>query len=1095
MSVTWIEASAGTGKTFTLVQKVQELVVEHGLTVDRILLVTFTEKATAELKTRVRAGLRKAWKASGEPRLAQALEDLPSLTVATIHGFCRALLAQFPLESGVSFEMEMVDQGRQGRRQLREQLRSKLTDLEESLLLLAGLEDEEDLLALAGQALGRNLFALPLLHPDTTEQETFETYRQALSSRSGPLWEALDSAGSGVLPETLSEALEGAAGFLHATNHKIPYQTLRGLLAARTLSDLVPFLDEKALAQLERWGEGGNVWKKNLTGPLPPLLQRLKAAAENFLAAVEGLTPPLPTGLGLGEFLSGCARYRLLADLCRPVLSKRSDRELTFHDLIDRVRTLVTTPAGKALVAGASARWKAVLIDEFQDTDSEQWDIFSSLFFDADHDLVLVGDPKQSIYRFRGADLSLYRSVREQVTRAGAQTLVLDENYRSTEAMIQAVNTYFDPAGGTPWDHPEDFHPSRKGAKPIETLLRVENGVSAEVAPLALYQPTTEAAWHRHLVKTVLEFLSGPYVLDDGQTSRPLVPGDFLVLVRTNREAWRLYRLFSSSGIPATVGGSGGLLKGGEAKEILLFLKALESPRSLSAAGALTWTRLFAGASVEQLIPALDEAQQDRDQGKYLRAFRRVAAAVEPGVLDGGGLERVLAGADGARTVTNAEHVLELVQERHHQGLIPWGQAALSLETWIQSQLQEDEVDLRRDGEARTLRLLTVHAAKGLEAPIVLHGHGDSTVKEDKLCLVTQGADFLRTGASRQAEKENAEAERLRLRYVALTRAKTHQVLQDERATTPVPESSGSQGRALGVWKGGLLSTPLVPELGEAIEGLENRHPWVESHTALWRRATREEHELPTVWDRPRVAREDEGPRLEPPAPDPLPAGPAFGDLVHDLLEQADYRAWDPQAPKVLQKEVSRLVEGHCQRHRADFGGRDLTAPLGAWLASALNHSFDLGAQTPPVTFTRLAPEDTRRELEFHLPLTVKTARSFAWGDWAFTVHRGFLTGRIDLLFRWEGRLYLADWKTNRLDAGQNLNEVMSEAGYDLQAQWYWEALRRLAALQGDQQALGGVLFVFLRGNGTQPGGVFFNPEELGRVGTLRPLLAEAFRA
>ena len=98
MSVTWIEASAGTGKTFTLVQKVQELVVEHGLTVDRILLVTFTEKATAELKTRVRAGLRKAWKASGEPRLAQALEDLPSLTVATIHGFCRALLAQFPLE-------------------------------------------------------------------------------------------------------------------------------------------------------------------------------------------------------------------------------------------------------------------------------------------------------------------------------------------------------------------------------------------------------------------------------------------------------------------------------------------------------------------------------------------------------------------------------------------------------------------------------------------------------------------------------------------------------------------------------------------------------------------------------------------------------------------------------------------------------------------------------------------------------------------------------------------------------------------------------------------------------------------------------------
>ena len=1086
MSLTWIEASAGTGKTYTLVQKVLEL-VGRGLPVDKILLVTFTEKATAELKTRIRQGLREAWKKTSDPLLAQALEDIPSLSITTIHGFCRALLTQFPLESGISFEPEMVDQGRQWRRLLRDELRLRLTTLEANLLAWAGLEDEEALIALAKEALNRNVFSLPLAHPDAGELRTFTDCRIPLENGTGPLWQALSDVDL-ELPEDSGEGLGSAviARFLHASFHKRPYRAVQKLLAARNFRDLYRLLDSETLELLGKWKEGTNIWKKNVTEAIPAKLEALRAVAGAFCQAAQHLVSALPPGISLSAFLSGTARYQVLNDLCLPVLERRSTRELTFHDLIDRVRNLVNSEAGSSLKAGASTRWKAVLIDEFQDTDQEQWEIFRALFADDQHDLVLVGDPKQSIYRFRGADLAVYRAVGRELQSRGAQQLILEENFRSTAPMIAAVNQLFSPKVA-PWDHPDDFHPSLKGAKSVGELVRRENGVFTPVAPLAVFQSADEQTWHRHLVKTVLELLDGSYFLQTQDQCLPLLPGDFLILVRKKHQAWSLFRLLTSKGIPATVGGSGGLLHCREAQEILLFLKALESPRSVSAAQALGWTRLFSGTSADDLAPALEEAQHDRHRGALLRAFRRVLASLEPGTLDGGGLERLLALPGGSRIVTNAEHVLELVQERYHQGEVPPNQLALSLETWIQSGLQEDEVDLRRDGEDQTLRIMTIHAAKGLEAPVVLHGR-PSEPKKDKLPWVigSEGADFLLTEESQSQEARNQAAEELRLQYVAQTRAVTHQMFISPAAegASPVPNLSFEDWYNLVPWTGPEEKLPRVPVLGSAIEGLANRHPWVESHSGLWKRASKEE-EAPTAWDRPRVARDDEAQSgsellLESLA-ETLPAGAAFGDLVHDILEEADFTSAD---------SLAVVAEQHCQRRRAAFQNRDLTKPLTAWLSRVLSEPLFLGKETPPVVFSNLAGDQTRRELEFHLPFGIDTQHTIDWGDHSLTVHPGYLTGRIDLLFLWHGKLFLADWKTNRLSPEQELDEVMREAGYDLQAQWYWEALTRLCLLQNEPCEPGGVLYVFLRGAGDKPRGVFLSPEDLS-ISTLRTVFRQ----
>ena len=1093
MSITWIEASAGTGKTYTLVQTVISLVQNSGLGVDKILLVTFTEKATTELKTRIRKGLRDAWKQTGSETLSAALENLSLLTITTIHGFCRALLTQFPLESGVSFQPEMVDQGRQWRRLLRDQLRPRLGAIDGTLLAWAGLEEEEELLSLALAALNQGVFRQGITHPNPEDLAVFGRLRADLETRQGPLWAAVQDLAALGLPATAEAAFGSEAmELLHGRNHQAPYRAARDLAGAQTWPDLAPFCSGKGLEVLTKWDQGGTMWKKSALPPFEGPLGAVRSAVLAFVASVQAAESRLPEGTSLADFVAGCARYQVLADLCIPVMGRGSDRELTFADLIERVHRLVTQDPTGPLAQGAASRWRAVLIDEFQDTDLTQWDIFRTLFSTPDHDLTLVGDPKQSIYRFRGADLEVYRTVRAQVLDQGASRRVLAENFRSTEAQIHAVNHLFDPSIA-PWDHPDDFSPSQKGNKPIPALVRRRPGGQVELPAYQAHQPCPEREWHRHLVASVLGLLDGTHFWDGEGPATALEPGDILVLVRKKREAWTLYRMLTARGIPATVGGSGGLLGGREAQEVLLFLKALERPRALGAVRALSWTRLFTGADPEVLAAALDEARDDRDRGAYLRAFRRVGAALEPGVADGGGLEDLLARPGGARLVTNAEHVLELVQERYHRGEVPPGKAALSLETWIASGLQEDEVDLRRDTEARTLRLMTIHAAKGLEAPVVFHGFPSDRAGGTPRWLVTGGVDFLFTQEAREADERARRAEDLRLRYVALTRARAFQIFPawegiPAEELVPVPTYSPEAWKALGSWSDRTGGPVQVSGLADPLPGLESRHPWVESHSGLWRRATAAEAGTATVWDRPR-GRDAEAELTEETLAETLPAGPDFGDLVHDILEAVDFRGLGPTGSDDQRREVLETVEGLAQGRRSLFRGKDLSRPLVSWLGRVLPEPLDLGPGTKPLVLTDLDPSDTRRELEFHLPLAHPSTGSFAWGDRSFVIHPGFLTGRIDLIFRWEGGLYLADWKTNRLAPGQDPRDLMAEAGYDLQAQWYWEALGRLCRTQGEVLVPRGVLYIFLRGPDDRPRGVFLSPEDLDRRTTLRRFL------
>jgi|GEM_PF-2332674 len=1095
MPVAWIEASAGTGKTYTLVQRVLALIVDDGLPVEQILLVTFTEKATAELKTRIRQGLRDRQREQPHERLAQALEDLPSMAITTIHGFCRMVLSQFPLESGLSFQPELVDQSQSWRTALRDEIRPQLEALDPQDLSWSGWEDENDLLQNASFALARHAFSRPLRRPDAEDLADYDRVRTALTA---PRLDALLQAVAELrLPESVTQWLtsgEREALFKKNTLGKA-YRTLRQW-GERTSADRLEILDRETIQSFRHWDSDDlenktHLWKKNHPEP-GPQVRRLQEAAAGLAEYGESLRSSRNDDIEPSALLRGAARWRLLAPLAQAVLAKHSDTELTFHSMIDRVRALAASPAGAALIHGVRRRWSAVLVDEFQDTDTDQWTIFSSFFLTPSHSLVLVGDPKQSIYRFRGADLEVYRKAKETCLAHGAEVITLDENYRSTTAMIQAVNERFDQAA-----HPEvllkDFLPVKKGAKPAASLKHLtETNGGDTLTALKVFRAEGELDWNRFLVSQVLELTGGSYVLSGGkEPDRPVHPGHILILVRAKRQAWALHRLLTAKGVPSIVGGSGGLLKTKEASEILLFLKALEDPRSLGKIRALSWTRLFLNADPEVLAGALDEAQKDRRRGAYVRAFRHVLAALEPQVVDGGGLEAVLRQPRGERIVTNAEHVLELLQDRVHRGEARADEAASALERWKESGADEDEIDLRQSTDSPTLRLMTIHAAKGLESPVVFHGFPSERKPSRPLWLVGETADFLVGTQAWNNEKDQQEHEAWRLRYVAETRAQAYQILPSKDSSAPqIPRWTPAEWDEVPSWQGPVSARHGTLTLLPSIADLPARRPAVESHSGLWKRALRQERGAKAEWDYPRTQRDEEAQRPVPPESE-LPAGAVFGDLIHNILEVTDWRDWHKDASREQKQRAAEVVEQACIRARVALGGRDWTKPVDTWLAAAVNTPFVVPGSESALLLSELPFQDTRRELEFHLPLTLPPGqiKTLAWDQHELSLRHGYLTGRIDVILKWEGRLFVLDWKTNRLGPDDDLASVMRESGYDLQAQWYWEALRKLTSLQKDPPPLGGVIYLFLRGPQGPPEALVLTPETLNRETRLRSTL------
>ena len=823
-----IEASAGTGKTFTLATLLARLVLERGFGVAQILTVTFTEAATQELRARVRQRLVLAADvATGDTtdaspeaalmrqlidahlarggesrdalrrRLRRAADDIDMAAIFTIHGFCARVLREHALESGQGFDPpELLASDAELRTAIAADLwRAHAVDTD-------AVDDLHALWPQGPAALARDLSPL-------VREEVLLPPPPAALPDPGPMLHAAAQAfaeaarahGDG-FRDALLQATEGKV--LHGGSYKAEWiRDLFGQLARWcTRAEAGSRFHHAKLENLQR----ETLLKRTSKGgaghtPDSPLCDAVEAYAQALAEADRMQAARL------------AARLHRLRDDARRRLArhKQQARVLTFDDQIDRVAAALAGPHGDALVERLRAQYRIALVDEFQDTDPRQWAIFERVFGAGSPEpaLFLIGDPKQAIYGFRGGDVETYLAAR--ATAAMAPPLA--QNFRSRPSVLRGIEALYAQAQAAheaaplavtpPFIDPRiTFHPVQPGGvrddaeyqragqpAPAITLWRApepaaddKGKVKPHSAPRSRELATGACVAAIHRVLT--DARAGTATLK----GEPVRPGDIAVLVRRHSEAVMIRDALAAVGIPAVAAGKQSLFATAEARELHTLLQALvhgADDRRLRAALA---TVLVGGDA--QSIAALD-AEGEVLQQKQLEALawaerlRRAGPLALVGELCAEHAPRLLGLMDGERRITNYLQLAEQLQDAQRSALGPHGLLDWLARAIADASADDEAQQLRLESDARRVQIVTLHKSKGLEYPLVFlpyvgiggtppkHGgrvvvHGEhGRVLHWKLQEADSGWN-----EALEAWKRGERAENARLLYVGLTRAR-----------------------------------------------------------------------------------------------------------------------------------------------------------------------------------------------------------------------------------------------------------------------------------------------------------------------------------
>jgi exodeoxyribonuclease V beta subunit len=548
-----------------------------------------------------------------------------------------------------------------------------------------------------------------------------------------------------------------------------------------------------------------------LTVTYPQALAIARAVVANPDAAIRP-DPVLPAGAGPAAPDDPAQVRARLARAVREEVERRKRRSgvLTYDDLLVRLRdTLVADELGLAATRLRS-RYRVALVDEFQDTDPVQWEILERVFGRPPSTLVLIGDPKQAIYAFRGADVYAYL----RAARAAGHRASLSTSYRSDQPLLDAIDVLF---AGAELGHREIPYRTVSAA-PQHRLPRLADApvgapLRVRVVPRdwSLVEPTPNgwvgapsARGHiaRDLAADVAALLSSPATITPRSRDGRDLPasrvgaGDIAVLVRTHREAHTVRDALADAGVPAVLAGVGTVFATPAARDWLRLLRALERPAATGRARLAALTP-FLGWSAEEVATA-DEAAWNsvhirlRRWADVLR-WRGVAALLETVTAEQRLPGRLLALPDGERMLTDLRHVGELL----HAGSAGERPGPVALATWLRQRIAEatadaepDERTRRLDSDAAAVQVLTIYRGKGLEFPLVYCpylwdapwvGDDELAVYHDEdtgaRCVDVAGMQGAESKGHRDAADRERLGEQLRLAYVAVTRARHQAVL------------------------------------------------------------------------------------------------------------------------------------------------------------------------------------------------------------------------------------------------------------------------------------------------------------------------------
>jgi ATP-dependent helicase/nuclease subunit A len=817
----FVEAGAGTGKTAALVDRYLHLVLA-GRSVERIVAITFTDKAAAELRDRVRQGLEKQQGQDGntpeqDERIATALKGLDRAQVSTIHAFCQGLLRSFAVRDGIDPAFEIEDQVAAERR-FEERWRA----------FLDRRGDDRDAIETVGRVLDlglttRNLQDLAKALWDNTELAN--RLRAQPLTADGAEWPDL-----GMLREELAGIERGAVPGTDELSKRI----------------------DLTLSQLDELHGAGSERDARLAAMAPGLRPRLGTTgnANNWKGSADIRVARDITSDVINDLLSTLARMRskALADLLPIVVtfvveeaqSRATEGRLIFDDLILRVRDVLASDAAARL--NLRERFDTILIDEFQDTDPLQADIalsFANALETGKPEpgrLFLVGDPKQSIYRFRKADMSMYARTSDLLAQAGAKQLDLSLNRRSVPGVLDWVNDIFDKLFGASVFEREvqpeykPIHPYRSEALEGPSVAYFGEPVDNHTAVQIRQMEARHTAAH---IRSVVG--RGWQVTTREGDVRPARYGDIAVLLPARTILAPLERSLSDAGIPYRVEGGSLVYATQEVRDLINCLTAIDDPTDDVAVVAALRSPGYACSDVEiarfrleggnfnYLSPALANISSPPPRQRSLVEQRSDGGGQGEGVGRVADALRDLAAWHKARTDSSLASLVEaFVAERRlvEIGLIDSGnrnafrrarfvveqargfeengpESLRSFVEWLERRANDailDHEGAGLDDDEDAVRVLTIHAAKGLEFPIVFlaglgtglqnprfvfgHDRGDGRIAVT-IGSKTRNNDF-QLGPVDDViahEKQHAAAERNRLLYVAATRARDHLVL------------------------------------------------------------------------------------------------------------------------------------------------------------------------------------------------------------------------------------------------------------------------------------------------------------------------------
>ncbi|EML9986632.1 MULTISPECIES: exodeoxyribonuclease V subunit beta [Citrobacter] len=1125
-----IEASAGTGKTFTIAALYLRLLLGLGgssafprpLTVEELLVVTFTEAATEELRGRIRSNIHELRiaclrESTDNPLYARLLDEIDDkkqaaqwlllaerqmdeAAVFTIHGFCQRMLSLNAFESGMLFEQQLIE--------------------DESLLRYQACAD----------FWRRHCYPLPR----EIAQVVFETWK-----------------GPQALLADINRYLQGEAPVIKApppddetlaSRHQQIVQRINALKQqwCDVVGELEGLMEASGIDRRKfnrgnqgKWIEKISAWAQSATQSyqLPEALEKFSQRFLEDRTKEGGVVPQHPLFVAIDELLAEPLTLRdlmitrALAEIRETVAKEKRRRgELGFDDMLSRLDSALRSESGDALAAAIRTRFPVAMIDEFQDTDPQQYRIFRRIWqHQPDTALLLIGDPKQAIYAFRGADIFTYMKARSEVSAH----YTLDTNWRSAPGMVNSVNRLFGLMDDAFMFREIPFQPVKYAEKnqslrfefygetqPAMTMWLME-GESCGIGDYQSYMAQVCAAQIRDWLKAGL---CGEAMLISGHDARPVSAADISVLVRSRQEAALVRDALTQLAIPSVyLSNRDSVFETLEAQEMLWLLQAVMAPekentlRSALAASMMglnardidmlngnenAWDRV-----VDEFV-GYRQIWQKRGVMPMLRALmsaRQIA-------------ENLLATAGGERRLTDILHISELLQEAASQL-----ESEHALVRWLSQHILEPDSNassqqMRLESDSHLVQIVTIHKSKGLEYPLVWLPFITNFRVQDQAFYHDRNSfeavlDLSEADESVALAEAERLAEDLRLLYVALTRSVWHCSLGvaplvrrrgDKKGDTDVHQSAlgrllqkGEPMDAAGLRSAidAVCDENIVCRIPDAVS-MEPLPGTVASEASL--NARRVQRTPGDNWrvtsysglqQRGHGIAQDLMPRLDIDAtgvgevveepeltPHQFPRGASPGTFLHSLFEDLDF---------------TQPVEAAWVQEKLELGGYDADwePVITAWVTAILHAPLN----ETGVSLSQLSAREKQVEMEFYLPISqpliaenldalIRQFDPLSAGcpPLEFTQVRGMLKGFIDLVFRHNGRYYLLDYKSNWL--GENSAAYTPEAmaaamqahRYDLQYQLYTLALHRYLrhriADYDYERHFGGVIYLFLRG-------------------------------